>query len=43
MPEVMPEIKPAAHSMKIMPAFALELHCVLIFKPARLVFTKLSR
>jgi hypothetical protein len=26
MPEVMPEIMPAALSMKIMPAFLLELH-----------------
>jgi hypothetical protein len=29
MPEVNPEIMPAALSIKIMPAFLLELHCVL--------------
>jgi hypothetical protein len=28
-PEVMPEIMPTALSMKIMPAFPFELHCVL--------------
>jgi hypothetical protein len=38
MHEVMLEIMPAALSIKIMPAFLLELHCVLagmIFIPAR--------